>query len=78
MSLRAASIIAVETVRGEIMRSLSEKSEERRNNGEVVSSVIIDFYLWDLAKRIESGEEKVEGIETAELAPIHHTRSIWY
>uniref|UniRef100_D8PY05 Queuosine 5'-phosphate N-glycosylase/hydrolase n=1 Tax=Schizophyllum commune (strain H4-8 / FGSC 9210) TaxID=578458 RepID=D8PY05_SCHCM len=43
-----------------------------------VSSVLIDFYLWDLAKRVESGAERIEGIETAEVLPAHRTRSIWY
>ncbi len=74
VSLRAASIVAVERVRDEIVRSSDGPSKKT----EVVSSVLIDFYLWDLAKRIENGEDKVEGIETAALAPIHHTRSIWY
>jgi hypothetical protein len=68
VSIRAASIVAVERVREEIVRL----------GGEGVSSVLIDFYLWDLAKRIEGGEEKVEGVETAELIPAHRTRSIWY
>ncbi|KAL1727142.1 hypothetical protein EV714DRAFT_286708 [Schizophyllum commune] len=43
-----------------------------------VSSVLIDFYLWDLAKRVESGVERIEGIETADVLPAHRTRSIWY
>ena len=99
VSLRAASIIAVERVREQITQSSKEGStnidgpnlegsdgdrevlgwggETIRDTGRV-SSVLIDFYLWDLAKRIESGEAKVDEIATAELAPIHHTRSIWY
>lgn len=102
VSLRAASIIAVERVREQIVQSLKQGSTNiddpdleggggQNGNQQVpgwgrgterdmgrVSSVLIDFYLWDLAKRIESGEAKVDAIETAELAPIHHTRSIWY
>ncbi|KAJ3573185.1 hypothetical protein NP233_g2602 [Leucocoprinus birnbaumii] len=104
VSLRAASIVAVERVREHIVRSLEEGIEDTHGSSDLenhdadsgvdgdqevqrgdgkrdyagVSSVLIDFYLWDLAKRIESGEEKVDGIETAEMAPIHHTRSIWY
>lgn len=80
VSLRASSIIAIERVRHEIVRSLSSSGRDQGQSEKVetVSSVLIDFYLWDLAKRIENGEERVEGIETAELAPIHHTRSIWY
>ncbi|EKM79219.1 hypothetical protein AGABI1DRAFT_58653 [Agaricus bisporus var. burnettii JB137-S8] len=77
VSLRAASIIAVERLREEIV-SAPECGTLVQSNDEEVSSVLIDFYLWDLAKRIENGEEKVEGIKTAELAPIHRTRSIWY
>ncbi|KAF5382442.1 hypothetical protein D9615_002713 [Tricholomella constricta] len=77
ISLRAASIIAVERVREEILRLFDETgAEESGKDG--VSSVLIDFYLWDLAKKVESGEETIEGIDTAEIVPIHRTRSIWY
>ncbi|PBK75129.1 hypothetical protein ARMSODRAFT_906328 [Armillaria solidipes] len=72
LSLRAASIIAVERVREEIMK-LREGDE-----GEQISSVVIDFFLWDLAKKIERGEEKIEGIQTDDIVPCHRTRSIWY
>ncbi|KAF9013304.1 hypothetical protein BDQ17DRAFT_1343164 [Cyathus striatus] len=79
VSLRAASIIAVERVREEIIRLMQLEGDEKGASGPgAVSSVLIDFYLWDLAKKIESGEEKVEGIETAVMVPIHRTRSIWY
>ncbi|KIM43180.1 hypothetical protein M413DRAFT_443994 [Hebeloma cylindrosporum] len=80
LSLRAASIVAVERVREEILRLIKEEhgeSEKGSDEGSV-SSVLIDFYLWDLAKKVESGEETIEGIETAQMAPIHRTRSIWY
>jgi len=66
MSLRAASIIAVERVRNEIGSDLE------------VSSVLIDFYLWDLAKKLERGEERVDGVQTDDILPAHRTRSIWY
>lgn len=72
LSLRAASIVAVERVREEIMK-LKEGDE-----GEQISSVVIDFFLWDLAKKIERGEEKIEGIQTDDIVPCHRTRSIWY
>ncbi|EGN98537.1 hypothetical protein SERLA73DRAFT_91948 [Serpula lacrymans var. lacrymans S7.3] len=75
VSLRAASIVAVERVWEEII-TLREASMVKYE-GEV-SSVLIDFYLWDLAKKLESGEEHVEGVETAEITPAHRTRSIWY
>ncbi|KAF7301915.1 Queuosine salvage protein [Mycena indigotica] len=70
LSLRAASVVAVEQVRKEMQLLANDDTQ--------VSSVLIDFYLWDLAKRVERGEERIEGIETAEMVPTHRTRSIWY
>lgn len=80
VSLRAASIVAVERVREEILRLIKEEGGDSKKASDAgfVSSVLIDFYLWDLAKKVESGEEKIDGIETAQMAPIHRTRSIWY
>lgn len=86
VSIRAASIVAVEKVREEIERLVGERKKHSFGKGgseaeekeERVSSVIIDFYLWDLAKRIESGNDKIEGTETAEIVPAHRTKSIWY
>lgn len=94
VSLRTASILAVEKVRKEMvrMRRAKEKGASRRRRGkrgddepvgtaeeknadDDISSVLIDFYLWDLARRIEDGIDEVEGIETAEMLPIHRTRS---
>ena len=72
VSIRAASIISVERVREEIVKMTEEKSEEE------ISSVLIDFYLWDLAKRIENGEETVDGVDTVSIEPAHRTRSVWY
>jgi len=73
VAVRAASIVAVERVRAEIRRAGGSDADM-----EEVNSVIIDFYLWDLAKRIENGEDRIEGIETEEMIPAHRTRSIWY
>ncbi|GJE98991.1 queuosine salvage family protein [Phanerochaete sordida] len=70
VSIRAASIVAVERVR-RAMRA-------RRADTEEISSVLIDFYLWDLAKRIEGGTDAVQGVRTDEILPAHRTRSIWY
>ncbi|KAF9242650.1 hypothetical protein BU15DRAFT_43810 [Melanogaster broomeanus] len=86
VSLRAASIVSVERVRTEMLRLGGDVGgcgcgggEERGSENEKeVSSVLIDFYLWDLAKRIESGKDMVEGVETVEMLPAHRTRSIWY
>ncbi|KAJ7653482.1 hypothetical protein B0H17DRAFT_1100696 [Mycena rosella] len=74
LSLRAASIVAVERVRAEMLTlQVGEAASES-----AVSSVLIDFYLWDLAKKIERGEERIEGIKTTGMVPTHRTRSIWY
>ena len=75
LSLRAASIVAVERVRAEM---LALEAREDPAGSDTISSVLIDFFLWDLAKRVERGEEHIEGIETAEMVPTHRTRSIWY
>ncbi|KAI6016251.1 hypothetical protein EDC04DRAFT_2577684 [Pisolithus marmoratus] len=85
ISLRAASIVAIDRVKNEIIR-LREKSHQKFSGdaidagqrNEEVSSVLIDFYLWDLSKKIERGEERIEGVDTADMIPIHRTRSIWY
>ncbi|KAJ7490310.1 hypothetical protein B0H11DRAFT_1719156 [Mycena galericulata] len=74
LSLRAASVVAVERVRAEMLTLHAGEDPA----GSTVSSVLIDFYLWDLAKKVERGEERIEGIETADMAPTHRTRSIWY
>ena len=73
ISIRTASIVAVERVRTRMVQMGAAGS-----GGEDVSSVLIDFYLWDLAKEVESGETTIEGVKTAEIVPAHRTRSIWY
>jgi hypothetical protein len=75
VSIRAASVLAVEAVRERIT---SMQHEDSTKDAVVVNSVMIDFYLWDKAKAIEEGEDKVEGVETREMVPAHRTRSIWY
>jgi hypothetical protein len=77
ISVRAASIVAIERVRDEIIQT-KDGSQTEGDSGDGVSSVLIDFYLWDLAKKIERGDQKIEGIDTAEIVPAHRTRSIWY
>ncbi|KAL4081251.1 hypothetical protein J3A83DRAFT_4083856 [Scleroderma citrinum] len=78
ISLRAASIIAVEYVKLEILRCRDMLGDSNNENAGEVSSVLIDFYLWDLAKKIERGEEVIQGIGTVTMLPAHRTRSIWY
>jgi len=67
IAIRAASIIAVERVAAVL-----------RAAGTPTSSVLIDFFLWDLAKRLEVGQDRIEGIKTQTMLPMHRTRSIWY
>ncbi|EIW74667.1 hypothetical protein CONPUDRAFT_132908 [Coniophora puteana RWD-64-598 SS2] len=74
VSLRSGSIVGVERVKEEIVRIREDMGED----GEEVSSVLIDFYLWDLAKRIEQGEDRIEGIDTTPIGHAHRTRSVWY
>lgn len=56
--IRGGSIHAVECIR----QALAEQ-------GIHVHAVLLDFFLWDYAKR------EAESLKTI---PIHHTRSIWY
>jgi hypothetical protein len=70
IAIRAASIIAVERVAAAL------RADGARAVG--TSSVLIDFFLWDLAKRLEVGQDRIEGVKTQPMLPAHRTRSIWY
>lgn len=59
--IRGASIWCIEMIRREILR---------KHPGANVNAVLIDFYLYDTAKEMES--------KGAEGLPHHRTRSIWY
>ena len=70
ISIRSASILAVEEIRKEIGKL---KDCEEDNQGAIledieVTSVIIDFWLWDMAKRIESGENVDVALSLAQTA----------
>ncbi|KAH9865872.1 hypothetical protein J1614_009459 [Plenodomus biglobosus] len=65
MQIRGCSIWAVELLRREIVK-LDPDAE--------VNAVLIDFFLYDLAK--EKEKEALEG--NGEIMPHHRTRSIWY
>ncbi|KAJ7930036.1 hypothetical protein B0H13DRAFT_1962949 [Mycena leptocephala] len=68
--LRAGTMLAPGSREELSLRAASIVAVERR---------LIDFYLWDLAKKVERGEERIEGIRTTEnMVPTHRTRSIWY
>jgi hypothetical protein len=70
VAIRAASIVAVERVAAAL------RADGRA--GKDVCSVLVDFFLWDLAKRIEAGEDRVEGIKTQPMLPAHRIRCVWY
>lgn len=75
MSIRAAAILAVEAVRD----TLSNDADNAEQRTPVkVNSVLIDFYLWDLAKKLEGGEDSTDDVRTVPMLPAHRTRSIWY
>ncbi|KAK5133714.1 hypothetical protein LTR08_007468 [Meristemomyces frigidus] len=63
VQLRGCSIWAVELIRREILRAHPDAQQ--------VNAVLIDFFLYDLAKE----KEKVQG---GLATPHHRTRSIWY
>jgi len=71
-SIRAGSIIAVE----ELKVQMEEQSAHKQREGPRFNSVLIDFFLWDLAKSVES-EENATG-STLDILPCHRTRSIFY
>jgi hypothetical protein len=77
MSIRAAGILAVEGIKDRILDMRKRKSPTNNLDSEVCS-VLIDFFLWDLAKRVESTEGEEGSAMTPALSPIHRTRSIWY
>ena len=80
ISLRAGSIVAVERLRDAILKLIAEGANTTETDSSVdeISSVLIDFFLWDLAKKLERGEDKIEDLRTADIIPAHRTRSIWY
>jgi Potential Queuosine, Q, salvage protein family len=75
VSIRSASIVAVEKIREEMLRIVDENGDEGKLH---INSALIDFYLWDSAKGLEEGEELMLGVDTDDIVPMHRTRSIWY
>ena len=64
IAIRAASIIAVERVAAAL-----RMDGDSRAVGTSTSSVLIDFFLWDLVKRLEMGQDRIEGIKLCCDAP---------
>ncbi|CAE6463259.1 unnamed protein product [Rhizoctonia solani] len=77
MSIRAGGILAVEGIKNRILDIRRRKPATNSLDSEVCS-VLIDFFLWDLAKRVESTEGEEGSAKSPLLSPIHRTRSIWY
>jgi hypothetical protein len=65
ISIRAASILAVERIKAVLLRLQAEIH---------VNSVLIDFFLWDLAKQLGCSSDNL----AMSPLPHHRTRSIWY
>jgi hypothetical protein len=84
VSIRAASILGVEALKEAIIIKRKDEGEEQEQEGAAkINSVLLDFYLWDLAKELEGGAsggsgQLSEGLQLSEALPAHRTRSIWY
>jgi hypothetical protein len=74
VSIRAASILAIEALRDAI---LAQRAADG-THGPPVNSVLLDFYLWDLAKALDGGDAPPPEMELADPLPVHRTRSQWY
>ncbi|KZS92893.1 hypothetical protein SISNIDRAFT_454825 [Sistotremastrum niveocremeum HHB9708] len=74
IAIRSASILAVDAIRNEVVR-LSLGGDR---DVEALNSVMIDFWLWEMAKRIECGSENITDVSTTTILSPHRTRSIWY
>jgi hypothetical protein len=73
VSIRAASIVAVERIKDAII--CNHADDARRV---AINSVLIDFWLWEKAKKVDSGTDVITELRTSKLLPCHRTRSIWY
>lgn len=63
VELRGCSIWAVERIKHHIVKAHPEAK---------INSVLLDFYLWDSAKKLQRTEGKAVGL------PTHRTRSVFY
>jgi hypothetical protein len=80
VSIRSGGVIGVEILRQEITQYRQQESRERgmgEDRVENLSSALLDFWLWEFAKKVEGGTEVVAWAPN-ELVPPHRTRSIWY
>jgi len=76
--IRGCSIWTVELIRRQIVRLYPDSTNK-------VNAILIDFYLYDLAKekQVEREKDEIEnsdgcGEEKSLILPHHRTRSIWY
>lgn len=77
VSIRAGSIVAVENVKNEMLKQHFSASARDTVTGHLqINCVLIDFFLWDLAKLMESGQYSTG--RRSEVVPCHRTRSVQY
>ena len=68
-NIRGASIHAVELLVEMIKKQIRQNPEMYNISSEDINAIILDFYLWDVAKINEKNMDHL---------PIHRTRSIYY
>lgn len=76
VSIRSGGVLGVEILRQEIARYRQQEGHGK-DGAEILSCALLDFWLWEFAKKVEGGTEVVEWAPN-ELVPPHRTRSIWY
>jgi hypothetical protein len=69
VEIRGASIHAVELLVPKIRKKILEDPLNYQIHANDVNAIILDFYLWDIAKEKEDEMKHI---------PIHYTRSIYY
>jgi hypothetical protein len=77
VSIRAGSILAVEALRDAIV---ARRAADGEDGAPEVNAVLLDFFLWDLGKALDEGEDAgaAEGLGLGEALPVHRTRCQWY
>jgi len=78
-SIRAGSVVAVEDIKEQMeIQSTNCQASGSGGSKRKFNSVLIDFFLWDLAKLVESGKHILATEATVDILPCHRTRSIYY
>jgi hypothetical protein len=85
ISLRAGGVLAVEKIKaklnsiklregGKLLNGDSPSVSDPESDELIWTSVDVDFWLWDTAKRYEALDHR----DVAPKQVVHRTRSIWY